>query len=295
MTTEKPSYIPEFLGLLDAETASEQLTEGLLTGTENPRPIALSDLARPLPEEDRFRAEPVRALLDRAMHLCRNEKPTAADEWLAPRLHATLRLTRAEAADAELWSYLALVVAPDYVVWRHGGSGKVNADRFQGPHYKQTFARLWWAAELFRDGGDYLPAVLTCRNQDMLNTALRMDVMDHRPVAQSVAVLLSRGTVSTGREVNALCSVVNAAAMTLAYDVIAPDAERDANAVADWIRYETALRGDLVLPTGPAEPHVPKGSVDTLTELFADLFKDAPVRGRDQEADTAEAEEVTSS
>lgn len=293
MTTEKPSYTPEFLGLLDAETASEQLTEGLLTGTENPRPIALSELAGTLPEEDRFRAEPVRALVERAMHLCRNEKPTVADKWLAPRLHATLRLTRAEAADPELWTFLALVVAPDYVVWRwrHAASGKVDAARFQGPHYKQAFARLWWAAELFRDGGDYGPAVVTCGNQDMLNTALRLDVMDHRPVAQAVAALLKRGVVTTGREANALCSVVNAAAMTLAYEVIAPDVDRDATVVDDWIRYEATLPGDLMLPTGPTEPEVPKESVDDLAELFADLFKDAPVRDREEED---EAEQVTS-
>ncbi|MCX3063631.1 DUF6339 family protein [Streptomyces beihaiensis] len=291
MTFEKPSYIPEFIGLLDAETATEQLTEGLLTGVEKPRSLALDELVQPLPHEERFRARPVRALLDRVMHLCRNEKPTAADEWLAPRLHATLRLTRAEAADPELWSCLALLVAPDYVVWRHGRSGKVDAVRFQGPHYKQAFARLWWAAEMFRDGDDYRPAARICRNQDMLNTALRLDVVDHRPVAQAVAVLLERGVVTTGREVNALCTVVNAAAMTLAYDVIAPDIERDQVAVADWIRYEAVLPGDLVLPTGPAESRAPQESVDTLTELFADLFKDAPVRDREQ---VDEPEEVTS-
>ncbi|MFI6941765.1 DUF6339 family protein [Streptomyces sp. NPDC050418] len=295
MTIEKPTFCPEFIGLLDAETVAEQLTEGLLAGVDKPRVMELTEVARALPQEERFRADPVRALLDRVMHLCRNEKPTAADRWLAPRLHATLRLTRAEAADPEIWSYLALVVAPDYVEWRHAGAEKVDAARFQGPHYKQAFARLWWAAELFRDGDDYEPVKLVCGNQDMLNTALRLAVIDHRPVAQAVAALLKEGTVTTGRQVNGLCTVVNAAAMTVAYEVIAPDTERDASAVADWIRYEATLRGDLVLPTGPDEARVPRPSVDTLVELFADLFKDAPVRGEQEAESDTEPEAVTSS
>ncbi|MFZ3570317.1 DUF6339 family protein [Streptomyces sp. BH097] len=298
MTIKKPSYTPEFVGLLDAETVAEHLTEGLLTGTENPRTLDLLDLARPLPKEERFRAEPVRSLVDRVMHQCRNDKPTVADEWLAPRLHATLRLTRSEAADPELWAYIGLVVAPDYVEWRHGGTGRIDPVRFQGLHYKQAFARLWWAAELFRNGDDYRPVALICKNQqDMLNTALRLDVMDHRPVAQAVAALLDRGVVSNGRQVNALCTVVNAAAMTLSYEAIAPDIERDAGAVADWIRHDSTILSDVVLPVGPAEPPVPKGSTDTLTEIFADLFKDAPVRDGKQgdESEESDGEGVTSS
>lgn len=40
-----------------------------------------------------------------------DEERTRADAWLAPRLHATLRLTRQEAADRRLWNHLALAVA----------------------------------------------------------------------------------------------------------------------------------------------------------------------------------------
>jgi len=46
--------------------------------------------------------------------------PASSDSWLAPRVHATLRLTRQEASDPRIWIYLAVVSAPDYVRHRFG-------------------------------------------------------------------------------------------------------------------------------------------------------------------------------
>ncbi|MFJ4961394.1 hypothetical protein EES43_09905 [Streptomyces sp. ADI96-02] len=293
--TDKPNFHPERLALLADLNAAQYLTEGLLTGKEDVPAIALNRITEPLPYEGESRAEldPVRALIDDAMYEFRDDRPTTADAWLAPRLHAALRLTRREAADRRFWNYLALGVAPDYVVWRHlseprkkqeesSGPPKVAVDRFRGPAYKQAFARLWWTAELFRNGPDYAPVVTVCGNQDMLNTALRMDVIDHRPTAQAMVRLLERGTVTTGREANALAAAVNASAATLMYDVLAPDAERDGRPSLEWV--ESAESAPAVprrdLPVGPYEEKAPERSVDALVDHFAELFAGAPVRGR---------------
>lgn len=121
-----------------------------------------------------------------------------------------------------------------------------------------------------------------CANQDMLNTALRVDVMDHRPTAQATVRLLERGTVRTGRDVNALVAAINASAATLMYDVVAPDAERDGRPLREWI--EAAESAPAVprrdLPVGPYEEKAPERSVDVLVDHFAELFAEAPVRGR---------------
>lgn len=286
--TDRPSYLPERLALLPNAEVADFLTEGLLTGREDVPSIKLNQATEPLPHGDR-RGEllPVRDLAEDAMAYCRNNgfKATQADSWLAPRLHAALRLTRREAADPGFWNYLALGVAPDYVVWRHlsEATGKVAVDRFRGQYHKQAFARLWWAAELFRDGADYGPVVTACGNQDILNTALRMSVINHRPTAQAVVRLVVKGTVTGGREANALAGAVNAAAATLMYDVIAPDhPERDPRPLLDWIdESETARQVSRnALPTGPDEEPAPELSVSLLTDYFAELFADAPVRGR---------------
>ncbi|MFF1710729.1 DUF6339 family protein [Streptomyces sp. NPDC058268] len=288
--THKPSYLPARLALLSDLNAAQYLTEGLLAGKEDVPAIALHKVAEPLPgDEARAALHPVRDLVDDAMHEYREAKATQADAWLAPRLHATLRLNRREAADRRLWNYLALGVAPDYVVWRHTSERKedkaptVAATRFRGAHYTQAFARLWWAAELFRNGSDYSPVVTACAHQDMLNTSLRLDVIDHRPTAQAMVRLIERGTVSTGRDVNALARAVNTSAATLMYDVIAPDAERDAGPLREWI--EAAESAGAVsrrqLPEGPNEEQAPDSSVEALADYFAQLFADAPVRGKE--------------
>ncbi|MGZ3099375.1 DUF6339 family protein [Streptomyces sp. H72] len=290
--TEKPDHLPEYLARLADENAVRFITEGLLSGKDNVPAIALNQVAEPLPESPRMRLRAIRDLIDDAMYTYRDGKPTQADAWLAPRLHAILRLTRAEAADPALWNYMGLGVAPDFVVWRHFSEEKktVNARYFKGPYHKQAFARLWWSAELFRNGPDYEPVVTACGNQDMLNTVLRMAVVTHRPTAQALVRLSKRGVVRTGRDANALAKAVNSAAATLMYDVVAPDTERDADAVRRWV--EEAEAGLSVhhrpLPEGPAEESAPEEAVERLTNHFAELFADAPVRGKERSGGESE-------
>ncbi|MFJ9406461.1 DUF6339 family protein [Streptomyces sp. NPDC101393] len=288
--TSRPEHLPERLALISDVQAAEYISAGLLEGREDVPSIALNKIAEPLAGDDaRLRLHRVRDLIDETLNKFRDERPTAADAWLAPRLHETLRLTRREAAEKRIWTYVALAVAPDYVVWRHlsepkadGSRGRVARDRFVGAHYKQAFARLWWAAELFRDGPDYQPVVVACGNQDMLNSALRLDIIDHRPTALALVGLLERGAVRTGREVNALTPAVNAAAATLMYDVIAPDVESDGEPLREWIAgAASALPSPRnSLPEGPEEERVPKEAVQRLVAHFEELFADASVRGR---------------
>ncbi|MFW6695839.1 DUF6339 family protein [Streptomyces sp. MAR4 CNX-425] len=290
MTSAPRHDLPVTLGLLPDAVASKHLTRGAQSGQERPPHTTLRQAAEPLPEDDdRWRAGPVRDLLDEAMdrHV---DNRVEADGWLAPRLHATIRMTRAEAADSRLWAYIALLVAPDYVVWRHSGAEGATAGRFTGPHYTQAFARLWWAAELFRNGPDYRPVVTACHVQDVLNTTMRLDVIDHRPTAQAilriVARLLADGSPRPGDQVNALSSAVNSAGSTLFYDLMAPDEPTDDDELVAWIG-ETgrvaAVPWDR-LPDGPEDGHVDPHAINALVPLFEELLAEAPVRMRSKKA-----------
>ncbi|MGW0772446.1 DUF6339 family protein [Streptomyces sp. NPDC002835] len=286
---ERPHHLPQRLGLLSATAADPFLTEDLLQGMQGHGGVDLAKVVEPLPEDDpRWEVEPLRELMEDAMHEFQDNR-TGADGWLAPRLHAALRLTRREAADRRLWNHLSLAVAPDYVVWRHlstpksdQGEPRTNPARFKGPLDRQCFSRLWWAAEMFRNGKDYSPVVAACTNQDLIHSALRRDLLDHRPTAQALVRVMERGVATTGREIEGLMTAINAAGATLMYDVLATDEQRDPEVLRQWVA--DAESAPPVprhsLPDGPDEEPVPEKSVIALTDYFADLFETAPVRGR---------------
>ncbi|MEE4424496.1 DUF6339 family protein [Streptomyces bugieae] len=290
--------VPDRLGLLPTAVARRHLTRSVLSGRSEPPVVALLRASESIPEDlARWNGAPVRELFEEAMNRFAGRQ-TQADSWLAPRLHATLRMTRAEAADPALWNFLALLVVPDYVVWRWGRAvsgtpetpAPVQAVRFVGRSDSQAVARLWWAAELFRDGEDYRPAEIACGNQDMLNTALRLDAVDHRPTALAIVRVLesleSEGLTRLGDRMNALCSAVNSAGSTLMYEVLAPDELPDAVALHGWIReaeWASPAPWDR-LPDGPPDGTVPTKSIDVLTELFTKFQAEAPLRARGRRA-----------
>lgn len=288
MTTERKPELPEILGRISDSVATKVLTPGVVNdGAPLPHTLLIKNSDSPIDGSPRWNASDLRHLLEDTMERFHGKRPTFSDSWLAPRLHYTLRLTRAEATDSGLWNFIALRVAPDFVRWRWGREreGRIavgQVARFSGRWDIQCFSRLWWAAELFRDGEDYRPAAKACSNQDILNTVIRLDMINHRPTAQALIELLDGDLIRTGRDVNGLAAVANAAGSTLVYEAIGPDEPRDYEALQDWIR---AIATDPTysqnqLPQGPVDGSVPYRSVERLTEWFRVLFETAPVRGK---------------
>jgi Family of unknown function (DUF6339) len=259
--------------------ASRLVSPAFRRGTEAPD---FSSYERELRIGRSVDAEPVQLVVEEAMARYTLDQTTEADAWLAPRLHYALRLTRREAARGGIWRWLGCIAMPDYIRWRFGQGNDEGAppERFHGPTYKQAVARLWWMAELFRDGGDYTPVSAAMMNQDIPNNLFRMDVAHHRPTVQA-AVRVLNGRI--GREANALAKAINAAASTLAVDLIAPDEAIDTDAVRTWV----TRAGDVdpaayfdTLPPGPEEPRVVEESVARMQSLLDELLAEAPVRGR---------------
>lgn len=76
---------------------------------------------------------------------------TAMDAAMAQRLHEMLPFSRREAANNRMWAWLGVVKYPEFVGWRwkpKEETGLRSRERFSGGAVRQTFARLWWAAEL---------------------------------------------------------------------------------------------------------------------------------------------------
>lgn len=184
----------------------------------------------------------------------------SSDRWLAPLLHASLRLSRSQAADRATWEWLAVSV-PDYVTWRwKGKDGVVAEDRWRGPVHKQSLARLWWGAEIFRDGSDYEPVRQAFANQDLPNSLLHRPMVRCRPLALGlVAALASNRRPPTSTEINNVARAVN-----LVTAGCPPEAETgfhrdDLGAYRQWLEEPPSPVEDWNgRVTGPAVPGLPE-------------------------------------
>ena len=136
---------------------------------------------------------PLRGVIAEAMKRFEHE-PQKSDSWLGPRVHATVRLTRREAADKCAWEYLTVVEFPDYVRWRWAKLDQpdkvVPLDRFLGEDSKNALARLWWATEMTRNGSDYSRAEIALGISRFSVSWLHLILAHHRAAALAVVDFL---------------------------------------------------------------------------------------------------------
>jgi hypothetical protein len=112
------------------------------------------------PTATQFDATLVPKLIDRARESY--AKPSDSDGWLAGRIHAVLRIPRRAAADRGMWFWLATNAFRKYLEWRHPrtwdpakGEKEPPWWRYNGDLLRNGVSRLWWGAEMLRNGPDY--------------------------------------------------------------------------------------------------------------------------------------------
>lgn len=236
---------------------------------------------------------PLAELLDEAMHRFRT--PAQSDAWLAPRVHAALRLTRAEASDQRLWRYIALAnrTIASYIRWRwsiedpEGDLTKTRnifLVRTTGPYTKHAIARLWWGAEVFRNGSDYRTVLYAFSNQDIPNTWLGILAANHRPTALAAMEYLSTfkdgGPAGSG-DINCLSTALNHALSVTMLEALAPDEGPDGTAIRSWIdgSYSTYELVGEALPLGPPETPIPRAHVEAVIHFLKDVAREAGFGG----------------
>ncbi|MGY4645038.1 hypothetical protein [Cellulomonas sp. URHB0016] len=176
----------------------------------------------------------------------------SSDRWLAPRLHAALRLTRREASDQLTWLWLALH-NDRYVTWRWGQDAPAN--RWKGAIHKQAFARLWWSAELLRVGSDYRPVERALVKQDFVNSYLHRPAIRNRPLATELVALTDGSRPGFGPmsadDINLLAVTVNLALAGTPPEVEIGPQDDDTGSYAEWVRSGAAIGDWATLPPGP--------------------------------------------
>jgi|SRR5579884_1061589 len=191
---------------------------------------------------------------------------TPADQWLAPRVHAALRLTKREATNSEVWTYLAAYAFPDYVVWRWGRDRQL-ALSFTSDVKKHPFKRLWWGAEMFRNGEDYRGVELAYRRSDVPNTSLSTQVMNNRAVALAVLRYLDKHELGS-RQVNPLSTQLRTAAITVALDSACPNYTEASELDWQWLQEQPFADDIIASPSGPKHGFVSEKEIRTAEDVL---------------------------
>lgn len=174
-----------------------------------------------------------------------------SDQWLAPRIHFALRMTRAEASDKGIWQALA-VRYHWYLDWRwSSASGVIAEERWWGAVHKQAFSRLWWGGEMFRNGSDYRPVVQAFLMQDFPNSYLHRTVVRCRPLTLAVLERLHREALPTADQVNSLARVLNLSTGGAPPELETDFVVDDVVGYQDWSASSPAPRNWDLLPAGP--------------------------------------------
>ncbi|EUA52267.1 hypothetical protein I553_2453 [Mycobacterium xenopi 4042] len=129
-----------------------------------------------------------------------------------------------------------------------------------GPIHKQAFARLWWGAEIFRNGGDYQPVELAFIFQDLPNSYLHRPIVRCRSLALAIIDRLNETPALDADHVNGLARVLNLATVGSPPEVETDYQSDDLTAYERWAsdRPRVPTSWDA-LPRGPE-------SIDTTTD-----------------------------
>lgn len=218
--------------------------------------------------------EPVIELIRVATHKFHDSDPPESDSWLAPRIHAALRLYRAEAADLAMWEYLTICVTEirDYMIWRWTNKeGKISMERVWGALRRHALARLWWAAELTRNGPDYSDTIDVCRSQDAVNYLTDTLMFNNRPAAVAFARTVKDAMAKGGNAKDAVTigKSLNHVLVTVVLDSLVPSSGTSTDDYKPWVDEsvdQTLMYNDL--PIGPNEPRIPEEHITTALNLM---------------------------
>lgn len=248
----------------------DRISTEFLAGNET---VDISAYTEPADPQD-YEITPLINSVSSAMRRFQNSPRPESDAWLAPRVHASLRLTRRQASEYGIWEWLAMGPLQEYVRWRW----PAKAERFTSSDMnRQAISRLWWGAELTRNGGDYFATEILFHTQDIQNVWSVTRFIRNRPVAIASMQFLATfqdGKYASGDQIKHLGKAFNSMLTATVLDSVSESPAVDTSAILEWKNDEDSrdeTQWEKVLPEGPPEAALPPDAIQRAHDLLKRL------------------------
>ena len=125
-----------------------------------------------------------------------DEYDGSMDKKAAPAVHQAVDISRREAADSGIWHDLAIRQFPDFVLhrWKYEGTQAMKKKfwTYGVPldSVSSTFERLWWIAELTREGDDYTYTRRAFGNRRLCFRVFDIQLGRYKPAARACIEVL---------------------------------------------------------------------------------------------------------
>jgi hypothetical protein len=224
------------------------------------------------------------------------------DSWLAPRLHNSVRLPRRLAADGGIWVWLALQ-CPEIIEARFGKTeGKVHPWRYRTVWSRNALARLWWGAEMTRNGPSYADVRHCFARTRTAQFTLELMYSWSRPAAigfARVAEGVDEGPRLTDTQMKALSTRLKVYLSLRSLELGQVDREDTEEFDSEWASHTPSLTSllspDLASLSGPAngacEEPVIVGMCEWFRQIVSELKDTAPSMVRNESTDENEGVE----
>lgn len=127
----------------------------------------------------------------------RDKQLSGLDAFMAPRLHMLLRLSRNMAAVPGVWTWLAADPFKPYMRHRWPLEKSTTLWRYTSRNVlRNGVSRLWWAAEMLRDGADYTLVPLALHSVRRFQFVSELRYSRHRECARAFTRVLAESDAS---------------------------------------------------------------------------------------------------
>lgn len=218
-------------------------------------------------------------LTNRAADLIAQE---SMDAWLAPRLHCALRIPRSAAVDEGMWMWLALHCHRFVKARFADQGGRLNPWRLHGVWSRNALSRLWWGAEMTRNGASYVATSLCFSRVRTAQFALELLYSHDRAAAIAFTTAIElppkghRLSDDYMKELSKRLRVYLTLRGLGGFGEAVPDEGADYD--AEWASHSPSLKSLLVADInalkGPSTGHCSQRRIQDLTEWFNGIVEE---------------------